>query len=102
MILEATTITINENVSSDFENNFKKVEQVLSKAEGYISHELQKCMESKNQYLVLIKWQNLEAYTIKFQQSDLFIDLGSLIGKYFATQPVVQHYQLIQQSNLII
>ena len=98
MIIEVTTIIIKENKNLEFESVFEKVGQVLAKAEGYISHELQKCIENTNQYLVLIKWNNLEDHTVKFQQSGLFKELGSLIGSFFEGNPNVLHYELTQKS----
>jgi heme-degrading monooxygenase HmoA len=98
MIVEVTTIIIKENKNLEFESAFEKAGQVLVNAEGYISHELQKCMENPNQYLVLIKWNNLEDHTVKFQQSDSFKELGLLIGGFFAMNPNIQHYELKQKS----
>tara|TARA_R110002051_G_scaffold127873_2_gene201503 strand:+ start:7661 stop:7948 length:288 start_codon:yes stop_codon:yes gene_type:complete len=95
MITEVTTITIKENKNSEFEKSFKKVGLVLAKAEGYVSYELQKCIENKNQYLVLIKWETLENHTIKFYQSSLFAELSSLIGSFFEESPYVHHYKLV-------
>ena len=31
---------------------------------GYISHELRKCMENENQYILLVKWKSLEDHTV--------------------------------------
>ena len=84
-------------MNSDFEDAFIKAGHVLAKAEGHISYELKKCMESRNQYLVLIKWQTLEDHTNKFIQSDFLKELGYLIGKYFVAAPSVNHYELIKR-----
>jgi heme-degrading monooxygenase HmoA len=102
MIIEVTTIIIKENKNLEFESAFENVGQVLAKAEGYISHELQKCIENTNQYLVLIKWNNLEDHTVKFQPSGLFKELGSLISSFFERKPNVLHYELTQNPNLAI
>lgn len=97
MIVELTTIAIKENQNVAFEAAFEKVGKVLARAEGYISHELQKNIEKSNQYVAMIHWEKLEDHTVKFVQSSLFQELGTLIGPYFEHAPDVKHYEIIQK-----
>ncbi|WP_130734057.1 antibiotic biosynthesis monooxygenase [Flavobacterium sp. J27] len=98
MIVELTTIRIKENHNVAFEAAFEKIEEVLAKAEGYLSHELQKNIEKSNQYVAVIHWEKLEDHTVTFVQSSLFQELGTLIGPYFENAPDVQHYEIIQKK----
>ena len=36
---------------------------------GYLSHELHKCIEVKGKYLLLVRWTNLAAHTVEFRES---------------------------------
>ena len=94
MILEAAVFSIKEGTQKDFEQSFEKAQLVISKAKGYISHELQNCLEDNNKYLLLVKWQTLEDHMEGFRNSEQFREWRSLIGPYFNTPPFVEHFVL--------
>jgi heme-degrading monooxygenase HmoA len=102
MVLELAIIEIKHGTNTAFEQNLEKAQYVISKAEGYISHEFQKCMERDNRYILLIKWTSLEAHigdaanggTEGFRGSELFKEWRGLIGQFFDGPPLVEHYEL--------
>lgn len=94
MVLELATIDIKPGENADFEHNLMLAQQVLQQAEGYLSHEFQRCIEQDNRYILLIKWVNLEAHTIGFRESDLFKQWRGYIGRFFETPPHVQHFEM--------
>jgi heme-degrading monooxygenase HmoA len=102
MILELATIDIKQGTNADFERALDQAQSVISKAEGYIGHQFQKCIERDNRYILLIRWVTLEAHigdaanggTEGFRNSDLFKEWRGLIGQYFEKPPLVEHYEL--------
>jgi len=94
MILELAILEIKEGQLSEFESNLEKAQNVINQSEGYIGHEFQQCMEEPNKYILLIKWESLEAHEIGFRKSELFKEWRGLIGSYFAGTPTVQHYKM--------
>jgi heme-degrading monooxygenase HmoA len=94
MILELATIDIMPRTNTDFESALERAQLVISSASGYIGHGFYKCMEQDNRYTLLIRWQTLEDHTVGFRGSELFAEWRALIGPYFATPPMVQHYSL--------
>jgi len=94
MILELATIDIKQGTNVEFENNLEQAQYVISKSEGYIGHQFQKCIEQDNRYILLIRWQTLEAHTKGFRESELFKEWRALIGPFFESAPQVQHYEL--------
>jgi heme-degrading monooxygenase HmoA len=95
MILEIATIDIKNGTNADFEKNLTQAQSVISKAEGYISHEFQHCLEQENRYVLLIRWETLEAHTIGFRGSPLFVEWRGLIGSFFEVPPTVQHFKVL-------
>jgi heme-degrading monooxygenase HmoA len=93
MILELATIDIKPGTNADFEMNLEKAQSVISQSKGYIGHQFQKCIEQDNRYVLLIRWQTLEDHTKGFRESDLFVAWRTLIGPFFETAPMVQHYE---------
>ena len=94
MILELATIDIREGSNKEFEQDLEKAQLVIRKAQGYVGHQFQKCIEKDNRYLLLISWQTLEDHTKGFRESELFKEWRTLIGAYFENPPAVQHYEL--------
>ena len=94
MVLELATIDIKQGSNKEFEQNLEKAQKVISKSHGHISHKFQKCIEQDNRYVLLISWQTLEDHTKGFVDSDLFKEWRLLIGPFFKSPPVVQHFEL--------
>ena len=63
--------------------------------DGYIEHQLQKCVETPNQYLLLVKWESIEAHEIGFRQSDQYQEWKRLLHHFYDPFPTVEHYELI-------
>ena len=64
MILEVAILDVKPNQEQEFEDAFKKAQKIISRMNGYISHQLQKCIEKNNRYLLLVNWETLEDHTI--------------------------------------
>ena len=62
---------------------------------GYVSHDLQKCLEIKNQYLLLVNWQTLTDHTIGFRQSAEYATWKKLLHHFYEPFPTVEHYQTV-------
>lgn len=95
MILEIATVDIQPGTNADFEAALAQAQNVLRQSEGYLSHEFQHCLEHDNRYVFLIRWTTLEAHTEGFRGSDLFKQWRALIGPFFATPPVVEHFSVV-------
>jgi heme-degrading monooxygenase HmoA len=95
MILELATIDIKENSNEGFEKAITEAKNVISQSKGFISIEVQKCIEVSNRYILLIRWETLEDHTVGFRNSELFVQWRALIGQYFEQLPLVQHYEVL-------
>ncbi len=69
MILEAVMLNVKLGLEDDFETVFKKASSIISSMDGYLSHELHRCLEVQGKYLLLVRWKNLESHTIGFRES---------------------------------
>ena len=59
---------------------------------GYLSHELRRCVELSNRYLLLVHWRSIEDHTIGFRQSPDYQRWRSLLHHFYDPFPVVEHY----------
>lgn len=92
MILEVAILNVKPTQSNDFEKAFKKAESIISSMKGYIHHDLMKCIEVKDQYILLVKWETLEDHEVGFRQSLAYQEWKKLLHHFYDPFPVVQHY----------
>lgn len=92
MILEVAILNIKEGLSADFEQVFLKAQQIISSMKGYISHELKKCIEVDDQYILLVNWETVEDHEVGFRQSEEYQQWKQLLHHFYEPFPVVQHY----------
>jgi heme-degrading monooxygenase HmoA len=95
MILEVATLNITPERKAEFEAAFAEARKVVASMPGFISLQLQRCIESDGKYLLLAQWRSVEDHTVGFRQSPQFLQWRQLIGPYFAGTPVVEHYELV-------
>jgi len=69
MILEVAILDIGKGTCEDFEAAFRDASPIITLMRGYVSHELRRCVEKPSRYILLVKWQTLEAHTVGFRQS---------------------------------
>jgi len=100
MILEVAILHIKPEEIAKFETVFPKVEPIFRSVKGYISHELQRCVETKVRYHFLIRWETIESHTVNFRQSPKFQEFRGLVGGFFAQPPVAEHFEGVTASKL--
>jgi heme-degrading monooxygenase HmoA len=98
MILELAQLTIRAGDEPRFEAAFPAASKFLGAAKGYVSHELKRSVETPNRYALLVHWQTLEDHTVGFRESPGFKEWRALIGPYFGSPPLVEHFQSIANA----
>lgn len=92
MILEASTLYIKSGAMNDFESAFRSAYDIISKMRGYQGHELFKCVENKDEYILLIRWNAIKDHTIGFRQSSEYKVWVELLQPYYDPEQEVKHY----------
>jgi heme-degrading monooxygenase HmoA len=95
MILEIATLQIRPGQTAAFEAAFAKAQLIISGMPGYISHELQHCLEDAHQYVLLVRWQTLEDHTVGFRQSAEYQQWRALLHHFYDPFPTVLHYSAV-------
>jgi len=92
MILEMAVLNVKPGKANEFEAAFAKAQSIISSAAGYVSHQLQRCVETPNRYLLLVQWQSLEDHMERFRQSAAFQEWRQLLHHFYDPFPTVEHY----------
>ncbi|NJL87150.1 MAG: antibiotic biosynthesis monooxygenase [Leptolyngbyaceae cyanobacterium SM1_1_3] len=95
MILEVAILNVKPGLTSEFEAAFATAAAIIASSPGYLSHELQRCLETTNRYILLVRWQTLEDHTIGFRQSPQYQEWHSLLHHFYQPFPVVEHYTVL-------
>jgi len=93
MILEVATLNIKKGLSAEFETNFKKAERIILSMRGYVSHELKKCIEQDDKYILLVNWETIEDHEIGFRKSEEYQEWRALLHHLYQPFPTVEHYK---------
>ena len=100
MILEVAKLTIKPGQEAEFELAFGEAQSIISSRQGYISHQLQKCIERTNQYILLVNWSSLDDHTEGFRKSPEYEDWRRLLHHFYDPFPEVEHYTSVYKKNL--
>jgi len=92
MITEIALLNIQLGESAAFEAAFGEAQKIISSMHGYKEHELQKCLEQENKYLLIVRWQTLEDHTKGFRNSSEYQQWKKLLHHFYDPFPVVEHY----------
>lgn len=95
MILEIAPLQIRAGQSNAFEQAFAQAQAIISSMPGYLAHELQRCIERQDHYVLLVRWETLAAHEIGFRQSPQYQEWKALLHHFYDPFPVVLHYEAL-------
>ena len=93
MILEVAILDVKPGFQRDFEQAFAEADGIIASMGGYISHQLQRCIEKENRYILLVHWERLEDHTEGFRGSPEYQQWKALLHHFYDPFPVVEHYR---------
>jgi heme-degrading monooxygenase HmoA len=99
-VLEVAILPVPANRSAEFEAAFKVASKIISASPGYVSHELRRCLEVDNKYILLVRWRALEDHTVGFRGSAPYQDWKRLLHHFYDSSLVVEHYVSTQFRNV--
>ncbi|MEN9437254.1 MAG: hypothetical protein RIR09_1909 [Pseudomonadota bacterium] len=100
MILELADIRIHPGQNAAFEEAINRAASTLIvSAKGAQGYKINRGIESPERYVLQIFWDTLEDHTVGFRQSEAFTQWRAIIGPFFASPPVVEHFDLVTKSN---
>jgi quinol monooxygenase YgiN len=99
MILELADIRIHAGQQAAFDEAITRgVTTVIAKAPGFQGYRVHKGIESPDRYILQIVWGMMEDHMVGFRQSPAFAEWRAIVGPFFASPPVVEHFELLSSS----
>jgi heme-degrading monooxygenase HmoA len=94
MILEIATLDVKPGHEQEFESDFAVASEHISGAQGYVVHELHRCIETPGRYVLLAWWETLADHTEGFRKSPGYLEWKQLLHPYYEPFPTVEHFTL--------
>ena len=95
LVLEVAILDVKPGQAQDFETAFGQAKAIISSMDGYVSHQLQKCLEKPNRYILLVNWQTLEDHIHGFRGSSEYQEWRRLLHHFYDPFPEVEHYEIL-------
>jgi heme-degrading monooxygenase HmoA len=92
MVLEVAILDVRPGESERFEAVFLEAQQLIAASPGYQRHELRRCLEAADRYLLLVWWDSLESHTEGFRRSPRYRRWSELLHPFYEPFPTVEHY----------
>ena len=99
MILEVAPLKIRPGEAAKFEAAFGEAQAIIASMEGYLSHELNRCLERPDEYVLLVRWQTLEDHEVGFRQSSQYQEWKRLLHHFYDPFPTVLHYAAVHGTS---
>jgi heme-degrading monooxygenase HmoA len=98
VILEAAVLNVKPGEESAFEAAFGEAKGIISSMPGFIALELQRSVESRGRYLLLVRWTTLEHHTAGFRSSPGYQRWKALLHHFYDPFPTVEHYEAVHAA----
>jgi heme-degrading monooxygenase HmoA len=101
MILEIAEFKIDPNYTGDYEAAMLELKNVIGSIDGYLGHTVQRSLETKGRYFLLVRWESLEAHTQGFRGSSAFETWKARLGTH-RDGAVVEHFETVLVKDWIV
>ena len=98
MILEVAVLDVIAGRTDDFQRAFSEAKSIMAAMPGFLSLELQQCVERTNRYVLLVRWNTIEDHTEGFRKSRDYQRWKSLLHHFYDPFPSVEHYRLLDAA----
>jgi heme-degrading monooxygenase HmoA len=100
MILEIANMQVRPGQSQAFEAAFSEAQAIIASMPGYLGHELQRCLDRADHYMLLVRWETVEHHEVGFRQSPQYQAWRQLLHHFYDPFPTVLHYELAAGSGV--
>jgi heme-degrading monooxygenase HmoA len=93
MIREHAVLSVRPGVEGEFERSFAEAQAIIASMPDFISLSLDRCIEQRSQYLLVVEWERLEDHTEGFRHSAGYERWSDLLHHFYDPFPRVEHYE---------
>jgi heme-degrading monooxygenase HmoA len=94
MILEHAVLPVIPGRETEFLGAFAQARRIISSSPGFIDLTLSRGIERPNEFLLLVRWETVEAHTVGFRQSPEYFEWKKLLHHFYDPFPDVVHFEI--------
>jgi heme-degrading monooxygenase HmoA len=92
MVLEIADFAILPGREEAFTAAYREGVAQLHGSPGFRSVRITRGIESPSRFMLLVEWDDLEAHTVGFRESERFTRWREIVGPFFDGPPKVEHF----------
>lgn len=92
MILEHAILPVVPGREDSFEAALAEAVPIISSMPGFLDLQVSRSVETPNEYLLLVRWQSIEAHEVGFRGSPEYVRWRELLHGFYEPFPVVEHF----------
>jgi heme-degrading monooxygenase HmoA len=93
MILEHVVLPVIPGREDDFLAAFAQARPIIASMPGFVDLALHRGIERPHEFLMLVRWETLEAHTEGFRGSPEYADWKALLHHFYEPFPEVTHFE---------
>ena len=97
-ILEHALLPVIPGREAEFEAAFAEATAIIAAMPGFIDLTLSRGIESPSSYLLLVRWQSVEAHEVGFRGSAGYQRWRELLHGFYEPFPVVEHFARVHTA----
>ena len=94
MILEIADFRVQPDGQADFELAMEELKGVIAASAGYHGHTVVRSHETPGRYVLIVRWESIEAHTQGFRGSAAFATWRDRLGAH-RNGAVVEHFETV-------
>jgi heme-degrading monooxygenase HmoA len=98
MILEHAILPVVPGREADFEAAFAEAKPIIAAMPGFVDLTLSRSIETPNAYLLLARWESVEAHEVGFRGSPGYQRWRALLHGFYEPFPVVEHFAEVTRA----
>ena len=93
MVLEVALIDVQDGTAEQFASAYRIAREILLSTPGVKSARMTHGIERPTRFVLLVEWDSGGGPRGQLRQTERFGRWRGLIGPYFASPPLVEHYE---------
>jgi heme-degrading monooxygenase HmoA len=101
MVLEVGIIEVRVGDEKAFVDAYRQVRGELSGTPGCRSVRMTKGIESPSKFVLLVEWDSIAVHERNFRATDRFTRWRAALEPYFASPPLVEHFEDVPAGRAV-
>ncbi|MET0976051.1 MAG: antibiotic biosynthesis monooxygenase [Leifsonia sp.] len=98
MILEHAVLPVTAGREAAFEEAFAEAKPIIAGMPGFVDLTLSRGIESRSSYLLLVRWESVDAHEVGFRGSPEYQRWRELLHPFYDPFPVVEHFAEVHRA----